>query len=596
MFNINEELKKLPGKPGVYIMRDKDNNILYVGKAVSLKNRVRQYFRKTKKTERIKRMVSLIDHFEYIVTDNEAEALILECNLIKKNKPKFNVLLKDDKTYPYIKIDVKSDYPSVFITRTILNDGSKYFGPYANPGSAKEMVDFIKQKFQIRQCRNFKSNKRACLNYHIKKCLAPCMGYVSKEDYREQINQIIMLLEGRTEKIIKKIDDEIKEMSDKMEYEKAAMLRDKKLAIERISAKQKVSNINENTIDVIGMARNNIKVCIEIFFVRSSKMIGREHYFFENLEEVEDKEILSSFIKQYYFDKNDLPSKIMLKEEIEDASVLQEWLSKKAERKVEFKFPQKGEKLRFVEMAENNARITLENKSKEKEGILLELKEVLDLDKLPRKIECFDISNISGTNTVAGMCVAVDGNIKRNLSRRFKIKTVYGQDDPKCTKEVIERRIKHSLSGDNKGFGVLPDLILADGGITQIRAIMEVIDEYNLNIPVYGMVKNDKHQTRALIDKDRNEIKISTELLNFITIFQDEVHNTAIEYHRKLREKEMLKSELDDINGIGEKKRQELLKKFGSIENIKNASIEELTSIKGINEDLAKRIVNLSNK
>ena len=596
MFNINEELKKLPGKPGVYIMRDKDNNILYVGKAVSLKNRVRQYFRKTKKTERIKRMVSLIDHFEYIVTDNEAEALILECNLIKKNKPKFNVLLKDDKTYPYIKIDVKSDYPSVFITRTILNDGSKYFGPYANPGSAKEMVDFIKQKFQIRQCRNFKSNKRACLNYHIKKCLAPCMGYVSKEDYREQINQIIMLLEGRTEKIIKKIDDEIKEMSDKMEYEKAAMLRDKKLAIERISAKQKVSNINENTIDVIGMARNNIKVCIEIFFVRSSKMIGREHYFFENLEEVEDKEILSSFIKQYYFDKNDLPSKIMLKEEIEDASVLQEWLSKKAERKVEFKFPQKGEKLRFVEMAENNARITLENKSKEKEGILLELKEVLDLDKLPRKIECFDISNISGTNTVAGMCVAVDGNIKRNLSRRFKIKTVYGQDDPKCTKEVIERRIKHSLSGDNKGFGVLPDLILADGGITQIRAIMEVIDEYNLNIPVYGMVKNDKHQTRALIDKDRNEIKISTELLNFITIFQDEVHNTAIEYHRKLREKEMLKSELDDINGIGEKKRQELLKKFGSIENIKNASIEELTNIKGINEDLAKRIVNLSNK
>ena len=596
MFNINEELKKLPGKPGVYIMRDKDNNILYVGKAVSLKNRVRQYFRKTKKTERIKRMVSLIDHFEYIVTDNEAEALILECNLIKKNKPKFNVLLKDDKKYPYIKIDVKSDYPSVFITRTILNDGSKYFGPYANPGSAKEMVDFIKQKFQIRQCRNFKSNKRACLNYHIKKCLAPCMGYVSKEDYREQINQIIMLLEGRTEKIIKKIDDEIKEMSDKMEYEKAAMLRDKKLAIERISAKQKVSNINENTIDVIGMARNNIKVCIEIFFVRSSKMIGREHYFFENLEEVEDKEILSSFIKQYYFDKNDLPSKIMLKEEIEDASVLQEWLSKKAERKVEFKFPQKGEKLRFVEMAENNARITLENKSKEKEGILLELKEVLDLDKLPRKIECFDISNISGTNTVAGMCVAVDGNIKRNLSRRFKIKTVYGQDDPKCTKEVIERRIKHSLSGDNKGFGVLPDLILADGGITQIRAIMEVIDEYNLNIPVYGMVKNDKHQTRALIDKDRNEIKISTELLNFITIFQDEVHNTAIEYHRKLREKEMLKSELDDINGIGEKKRQELLKKFGSIENIKNASIEELTNIKGINEDLAKRIVNLSNK
>lgn len=595
MFNINEELKKLPGKPGVYIMRDKDDTIIYVGKAVSLKNRVRQYFRKTNKTERIKKMVSLIDHFEYIVTDNEAEALILECNLIKKNKPKFNVLLKDDKTYPYIKIDVKSDYPSVFITRTVLNDGAKYFGPYANPGSAKEMVDFIKQKFQIRQCRNFKSNKRACLNYHIKKCLAPCMGYVSKEEYREQINQIIMLLEGKTDKILKAIDEEIGVLASKMEYEKAAVLRDKKLAIERISAKQKVSNINENTIDVIGMAKNNIKVCIEIFFVRGSKMIGREHYFFDNLEDVEDAEIISSFIKQYYFEKQDLPHKIMLKEELEDAVVLEEWLTKKADRKVELKFPQKGEKLRFVEMAENNAKITLENKSKEKENVLLELKEVLNLDKLPRKIECFDISNISGTNIVAGMCVAIDGNIKKNLSRRFKIKTVFGQDDPKCTKEVIERRIKHSINEESSGFGRLPDLILADGGITQIRAILEVINQYNLEIPVYGMVKNDKHQTRALIDKDRKEIKISKELLNFITIFQDEVHNTAIEYHRKLRDKEMLKSELDEINGIGEKKRQELLKRFGSIENIKKASIEELTSIKGINEKIAKEILDLKN-
>ena len=462
-------------------------------------------------------------------------------------------------------------------------------------GSAKEMVDFIKQKFQIRQCRNFKSNKRACLNYHIKKCLAPCMGYVSKEEYREQINQIIMLLEGKTDKILKAIDEEIQSLASKMEYEKAAVLRDKKLAIERISAKQKVSNINENAIDVLGMARNNIKVCIEIFFVRGSKMIGREHYFFDDLEDTEDTEILSSFIKQYYFEKQDLPNKIMLKEELEDASVLEEWLSEKADRKVELKFPQKGEKLRFVEMAENNAKITLENKSKEKEGILLELKEALNLDKIPRKIECFDISNISGTNIVAGMCVAIDGNIKKNLSRRFKIKTVFGQDDPKCTKEVIERRIKHSLDGESSGFGRLPDLILADGGITQIRAILEVLNEYNLNLPVYGMVKNDKHQTRALIDKDRNEIKISKELLNFITIFQDEVHNTAIEYHRKLRDKEMLKSELDDVNGIGEKKRQELLKKFGSIENIKKASIDELTQIKGINEKLAKQIRKLGN-
>ena len=295
MFNIEEELKKLPKKPGVYIMKDKFDNIIYVGKAVILRNRVRQYFRKNNKTKRIENMVSLIDHFEYIVTDNEAEALILECNLIKENRPKFNVLLKDDKTYPYIKIDIKSDYPNVFITRTILNDGAKYFGPYANPGSAKEMLDFIKQKFKIRQCKNFKSNKRACLNYHINRCLAPCMGYVSKEEYREQIDQIIMLLEGKIDKIIKELDKKMKEKAINQEYEEAAALRDKITAIERISQKQKVSNITENDIDVIGLAKNDISVCIEIFFVRKSKMIGREHYFFDDLKDVTNEEILSSF-------------------------------------------------------------------------------------------------------------------------------------------------------------------------------------------------------------------------------------------------------------------------------------------------------------
>ena len=412
MFNIEQELKKLPDKPGVYIMRDKNDNILYVGKAVVLKNRVRQYFRKTNKTARIKKMVSLIDHFEYIVTDNEAEALILECNLIKKNMPKFNVLLKDDKTYPYIKIDIKSDYPNVFITRRVQNDGARYFGPYANPGAAKEMINFIKERFQIRQCKNFKSNQRACLNYHIKKCLAPCMGYVSKEDYRKQIDQIIMLLEGKTKEIIKQIDEEIIELANKQEYEMAAILRDKKIAIERISEKQKVSNINEKAIDVIGIAKNELAICIELFFVRNSKMIGREHYFFENSNELTENEILTEFIKQYYINKIDLPSKIMIPEEIEDIELIENLLSEKAERKVEFKIPQKGEKLRFIEMANNNAKITLENKNKEKEDILLELKEVLNLKELPRKIECFDISNIVGEYMVAGMCVAKDRNYK----------------------------------------------------------------------------------------------------------------------------------------------------------------------------------------
>ena len=412
MFNIEQELKKLPDKPGVYIMRDKNDNILYVGKAVVLKNRVRQYFRKTNKTARIKKMVSLIDHFEYIVTDNEAEALILECNLIKKNMPKFNVLLKDDKTYPYIKIDIKSDYPNVFITRRVQNDGARYFGPYANPGAAKEMINFIKERFQIRQCKNFKSNQRACLNYHIKKCLAPCMGYVSKEDYRKQIDQIIMLLEGKTKEIIKQIDEEIVEHANKQEYEIAAILRDKKIAIERISEKQKVSNINEKAIDVIGIAKNELAICIELFFVRNSKMIGREHYFFENSIELTENEILTEFIKQYYINKIDLPSKIMIPAKIDDIELIENLLSGKAERKVEFKIPQKGEKLRFIEMANNNAKITLENKNKEKEDILLELKEVLNLKELPRKIECFDISNIAGEYMVAGMCVAKDRNYK----------------------------------------------------------------------------------------------------------------------------------------------------------------------------------------
>ncbi len=590
MFNIEEELKKLPGKPGVYIMRDKEDNIIYVGKAISLKKRVRSYFRKTNKTERIKKMVSLIDHFEYIVVDNEAEALILECNLIKKNRPRFNVLLKDDKTYPYIKIDMSTDFPNVYMTRRVINDGSKYFGPYANPGSAKEMLNFIKEKFKIRQCRNYEGRTRPCLNYHIKRCDAPCMGYISKEEYRTQIDEIIDLLEGKTNKIIRDLEKQIKVAAEKLEFEKAAYLRDKKIAIERISEKQKVSNISENNIDVIGIAKNELEVCIEMFFVRGSKMIGREHYFFSNLVEMENSEIISGFIKQYYLNNPNLPNKIMIREEIEDKEAIEKWLSTEAERKVEIKTPQKGEKLRFIEMAENNAEVTLNNKNKEKNDILLELKQVLKMDKLPRKIECYDISNLSGTNIVAGMCVMQDGVIKKNLARRFKIKTVYGQDDPRCMAEVIERRLMHSIDKEDKGFGKLPDVIFVDGGITQLKAAKQVIEKLNLQIPIYGMVKNDKHRTRALMDENRKELKLSEKLMNHITNFQDQVHDTAISYHKKLRDKEITKSSLDDINGIGAKKKQALLKEFGSIEKIKQASIEELTKIKGINEALAKKL------
>ena len=590
MFNIEEELKKLPNKPGVYIMHDKDDNIIYVGKAVSLKNRVRQYFRKNKKTKRIENMVSLVNYFEYIVTDNEAEALILECNLIKKNMPKFNVLLKDDKTYPYIKINVRADYPEVYITRRIINDGSKYFGPYANAGAAKEMVDFIKDKFKIRQCKNFKYKDRPCLNYHIKKCFAPCMGYISKEEYRKNIDEVIALLEGKTDKIKRSLMEEIKQASDSMQYEKAAYLRDKKLAIEAITERQKVSNISENDIDVIGISRNDFKICVEIFFVRKSKMQGREHYFIDNLEDETDREILSSFIKQYYIDKTPLPNKIMVKETIDDKEIIEQWLTKTAGRKIEIKSPQKGEKLKLVEMAEKNALITLENKEKDKYNILLELKEILNLKKIPQKIESYDISNINGSFIVAGMCVMQNGIVKKNLSRRFKIKTVLQQDDPKCMQEVIERRLKHSLENPNGGFGTLPDLIFVDGGINQIKAAKRVSLKYELSIPIYGMVKNDKHQTRALIDENKREIELSDELMKAITNFQDCVHNTAIEYHRKVRSKEITKSLLDNIDGIGEVRKTELLKRFGSVEKILNASDDEISQINGINKKMAQKI------
>ena len=608
MFNIEDELKKLPNKPGVYIMHDKDDKIIYVGKAISLKNRVRQYFRKNNKTIRIQNMVSLIHHFEYIVTESEAEALILECNLIKKNMPKFNVLLKDDKTYPYIKVNLKADYPDVYVTRRILNDGAKYFGPYASSGAANEMIKFIKSKFKIRQCKSFKYKDRPCLNYHIKKCMAPCMNKVSKEEYMEQINQIVYLLDGKTDKIKKQLEQEMKAAAEQQNYEKAADLRDKIIAIDRISERQKVSNITENDIDVIGIARNEIEICIEVFLVRNSKMVGREHYFFSGLNDETDSEIISDFIKQYYLDMKILPNKIMLREEPEDKDVIEVLLTQNADRKVEIKTPQKGEKLRLVEMAEQNAKITLENKAKQKYSVLDELKQVLKLDKMPRKIECYDISNISGTNMVAGMCVMEDGVIKKNLSRRFKIKTVYNQDDPRCMQEVITRRILHTINQPDGGFGRLPDIILVDGGITQIKAAEQVINDVyekykketeeqnlnlelsNLKIPIFGMVKNDKHQTRALMNDKREELIISQELLNLITRFQDTVHDTAIGYHRKLRDAQITKSALDEIPGIGTTKKALLLKKFGSTQKIAQATIEEIAQVKGINQELAKEI------
>ena len=439
------------------------------------------------------------------------------------------------------------------------------------------------------------------------------MGYISKEEYRNQINQIISILEGRIDEVQKQLKAEMTEMSAKREYEKAARLRDELLAIESISQRQKVSNISDNDIDVIGIARTEQEICIEIFYIRNSKMIGRDHFFLKGLNDEENKEIISNFIKQYYTGRTFFPNKIMIRDDFEERELLEVWLTNEANRKVEIRVPKKGEKAKLVEMAENNAKITLDNKEKSNKNVIVDLKDTLNLKKLPRKIESFDISNISGEYMVAGMCTMIDGQIKKNLSRRFKIKTVYGQDDPKCMEEVVTRRIRHSvkLSDDEKaklpsdlkdkydnsnGFGNLPDLILADGGITQIKATLNAIKNVEqetgkkLDIKVYGMVKNDKHQTRALMDENRKEIQISEDIFNLITNFQNAVHDTAIGYHKFLRDKSMTKSKLDDIKGIGTVKKIALLKEFGTVENIKKASINEITKVKGINEELAQII------
>jgi len=415
-------------------------------------------------------------------------------------------------------------------------------------------------------------------------------GHISVEKYRVLINQIIDLLDGKKDNIIKQIEEEIKEKAEKLEFENAAILRDRKFAIENLMQRQKISNISENDIDVIGLYRQDEFICIQIFFVRNSKMIGRENFFIKQSVEDTDAEVISSFIKQYYIDKTELPNKIMLRYNLNDAGTIEKWLSEKAGRKVELKAPQKGEKVRFITMAENNSKIYLMNELNKKYDIVLELKKVLSLDKMPKKIESYDISNISGTNIVAGMVVLLDGKIKKNMSRKFKIKSVFNQDDPRCMEEVISRRVSHTLEHKDEAFGDLPDVIFVDGGITQIRAAIKVIKKYDLNIEVFGMVKNDKHRTEKLINKEKTEIELNEKLKNLITNLQDEVHNVAITYHKKLRNEQMTKSKLDDIKGIGNKKRQELLKMFGSIENIKKASAEDVAQVNGIGLKLANII------
>lgn len=595
MFDIQEELKKLPEKPGVYIMKDKNDTILYVGKAVVLKNRVRQYFQKTPKSSRIEKMVSRIDHFEYIVVDSEMEALILECNLIKLHRPKYNVLLKDDKMYPYIKITMNEDFPTVRITRKKFSDGAKYYGPYTNAFAVKETVDFLNKLYRLKHCRKiFKKIEPPCLNYHIKRCSGICGGYITKEEYAQLINQVTMILDGKSDEILKEIEREMKKAASELNYEKAAELRDKKASIENLMQRQKMDNFSENDIDVIGVVKVLSNASIEVFKIRNGKMISGENFIFKNVLEEPEEVLIADFMKQYYNSDN-VPSKIMFKYSSDELELIKQWLHIISDKKtIEFKVPKIGEKMRFIEMAEKNATIALKNKmdSLQEESLLSNMKLALKLNKLPHRIESYDISNISGTDIVAGIVVFVDGKPKKDEYRRIKIKTVSGQDDIGCMKEVLERRLKYLVSDEKSPFGDKPDLILMDGGQNQVNIANAILNKFNLKIELYGMVKNDKHRTRALVNRNGEEIDISSNkvLFNFVTYVQDEVHKTAIEYHRKLRNKRMIESQLDEIEGIGEKKKQELLRKFKTVSNIKKASIEELCEIKGINETLALNI------
>ena len=524
MFNIPEELKKLPDKPGVYIMKDKDNNIIYVGKAVVLKNRVRQYFQKNNKSARIEKMVSLIDHFEYIVVDSEMEALVLECNLIKLHRPKYNVLLKDDKMYPYIKITVNEDFPTVRITRKKLNDLAKYYGPYTNAFAVKETVEFLNKTFKLKQCRKiFTKLETPCLNYHIKRCVGVCNGNISKEEYANIIKQVMMFLDGKVDTILKMIDEEMKKASKELNFEKAAELRDEKISIENLMTRQKVDNFTENDIDVIGIAKSLDKASLEVFHIRGSKMIGGENFIFKDVDDLSDETLITNFIKQYY-NKSNVPSKIMFKNELEEGELLREFLIKiSGKQNIEFKIPKKGEKMRFIEMAEKNAMIGLKNKTDtiENEGLLVDLMNLLELKELPKRIESFDISNISGTDIVAGMVVFENAKPKRSDYRRIKIKTVDGQNDVACMRETLMRRLKYLLPNqteEKNPYGPRPNLILMDGGITQVRVAKNVVREYGLDIPVYGLVKNDKHRTRTIVNEEGKEYEVkSSEIFNLIT-------------------------------------------------------------------------------
>ena len=598
MFDIREQLKKLPSQPGVYLMKNDKGKVIYVGKAVSLKNRVRQYFQSSRNhSDKVKSMVKNIDSFEYIMTDSELEALILECNLIKKYKPKYNILLRDDKTYPYIKVTVNEKYPRVMKVRRVLKDGAKYFGPYSNVSAVNDTLEIIRNIYPIRTCnldieKAIKNNQRVCLNYHIKKCLGPCAKHVETGDYNEMIDEIIMFLSGKEEYLIPKIEKKMKISAANLDFEEAAKYRDQLTSLKDIIEKQKISNVSrESDEDVIAMSHIDDEACVQIFFIRNGKVSGRETFMLEGVVDNDRSLILSNFIKQFYMNQEYIPREILVEEEFFEMEIIQQMLEYKKGSKVNFKIPQKGEKKALLLMVRKNADEYLvkfndvnKKKYEKSKGCLEELASILNLDSQLHRIESYDISNTQGVDSIGTMVVFTDGLKDPKEYRRFKIKTVQGPNDYASMAEIIERRLKNEIR---------PDLILLDGGKGQISAVQKILDLYGEDIPLWGMYKDDKHRTRGLTNgKIAIELDRTSPIYRFVSNIQEEVHGYSISYHRSLRDKKMTKSILDDIEGVGPKKKQALLLKFGDVEAIKKAKIEEITEIKGINENLAIKIVN----
>ena len=616
MFNFEEELKKLPRKPGVYIMRDDKDVILYVGKAINLHNRVRSYFRENiGRGPAIDQMVSLIARFEYIVTDSELEALVLENNLIKENSPKYNTLLRDDKTYPYIKVTVGEDYPRILFSRTMKKDKSRYFGPYTSAAAVKDTIELLNKLYQLRTCNRVLPRdtglERPCLNYHIKQCLAPCQGYVSKEEYRQQVAGALEFLNGNYSPILKDLEEKMNKAAEELEFEEAARYRDLLSSVRQVSQKQKITEGVGEDKDILALYQDETEAVVQVFFVRDGKLIGREHYYMTHVPENNKPAILQDFVKQFYAGTPFIPRELMLQYEIEDAELIEKWLSERKGSRVYLKVPKIGSKEKLVELAAQNAKLVLSQdreKLKREEGRTIgAVKEISDLLQLPltgtARMEAYDISNINGFENVGSMVVYEKGKPKRSDYRKFKIKSVSGPDDYACMREVLTRRFRHGMEESKEleeqemdqeygSFTKFPDLILMDGGRGQVNIALSVLEELGINIPVCGMVKDDNHRTRGLYYHNI-ELPIDTHSEGFklITRIQDEAHRFAIEYHRSLRSKTQVKSVLDDIPGVGPARRKALMRHFKSLEEIRQASVEELMEIPEMNERTAEEIV-----